>query len=215
MYIVGVDEAGRGPVMGPMVMVGLKCTEEDNVRLRRIGVKDSKLLTPLQRETMYDQLVENFEFEMLVLSPKEVDDALMDPELNLNWLEAVATAKILNILDPDISYVDCPSNNIEAYSSYLKKRMTTKSKLVCEHGADKTYPAASAASIIAKVTRDRAMVEVAKKLGQPVGSGYPSDPKTIKFLRENWDKHPEVFRQSWASYKKVAQSKSQKGLGDF
>jgi ribonuclease HII len=198
-----------------MVMVGLKCSEEDEERLRRMGVKDSKLLSPLQRERLYEQLIEHFEYELIILTPKEIDEALAHPDLNLNWLEALTTAKLLNLLNADKAYVDCPSNNVEAYTAYLKKHLEVKTIIVCEHGADKTYPVASAASIIAKVTRDKAIRDIEKRIGQRVGSGYPSDPVTVQFLKENWNKHKEIFRTSWASYKNIAQKHAQKGLEDF
>ena len=56
--------------------------------------------------------------------------------------------------------------------------------------------------------------KIKKKYGD-IGSGYPADPVTKVFLQENWDKHPEIFRKTWASYKKMVSQKSQKGLGDF
>jgi len=215
MIIAGVDEAGRGPVVGPMVMCGVKCDEKDEERLRKIGVKDSKLLSPLQRERMYDVLIEEFKYELVVVSPQEIDHALADPDLNLNWLEANTTARILNALDADKAYIDCPSNNIQAYTDYLQARVTVKTKLVCEHEADKNYPVASAASIIAKVTRDRLIKEIETTLKVPVGSGYPADPYTVAFLEKYYDKYPHVFRQSWASYKKIKEKKAQTGLSDF
>lgn len=210
-----MDEAGRGPMIGPMVMCGVLIDEKKESELVELGVKDSKLLTPAQREAMFariQEIVDNF--EIIILSPKDIDDALNDPNLNLNWLEAETTAKILNKLKPDKSFIDCPSNNVPAYTEYLENILETKTKLVVEHKADMKYPVAAAASILAKVTRDKEIEKLKKKYGN-TGSGYPADPVTKEFLQQNWNKCPEIFRKTWASYKKVVAQKSQKGLGDF
>ena len=112
--------------------------------------------------------------------------------------------------------IDCPSTNIESYTSYLKERLNNKNiKLVVEHKADDTYPVCSAASILAKVTRDREIERLKLEVKRDFGSGYPADPKTKAFLESYWNKFPEIFRKSWASYKRIARSSSQKGLGEY
>ncbi len=215
--IAGIEEAGRGPVIGPMVMCGVLIDEEDQEKLRSIGAKDSKLLTPKTREMLFGQITAMVKkYELVVVSQKEIDNALLDPALNLNKLEAITSAKIINKLNPDKVLVDCPSNNTKAYASYLREHLANKSmEIIAEHKADVKYPVVSAASILAKVTRDREIEKIKERIGIDFGSGYPSDEKTQLFLRKNWDRFPEIFRQTWASYKTVASKKQQKSLGEF
>jgi len=122
------------------------------------------------------------------ISPKEIDEAVESEETNLNWLEADHSAALINELKPDKAILDCPSPNIKAYAAYIKKRLKVECKIVAEHKADEKYPVVSAASILAKVTRDR---------------------------EKNYQKHPEIFRKSWKSYKALQSKKNQKKLGEF
>ena len=215
MKICGTDEAGRGPVIGPMVMCGVVIDDSKEHELKELGVRDSKMIAPNIRELMFEKIKKIVDdFEIVVLQPKDIDDALNDPDTNLNWLEADTTADMLNKLKPEKAFIDCPSNNPPAYKSYLENKLEAKMELIVEHKADVNYLVAAAASILAKVTRDREIEKIKKKYGA-IGSGYPADPVTKVFLQENWDKHPEIFRKTWASYKKMVSQKSQKGLGDF
>ncbi|MDP3918457.1 MAG: ribonuclease HII [Nanoarchaeota archaeon] len=201
----------RGPVIGPLVMCAATIDEKDIHKLEAIGVKDSKKLTPKKREELYPQIKEIVkDYKILIVEASEIDEALNSPNLNLNWLEAIKTAIILNDLKPDKAIVDCPSTNIEAYKSYLGQLLTVKMELLLEHDAERYLPVA-AASILAKVTRDNRIEDMKKKYGD-FGSGYPSDPKTKAFLDKNWDKHKEIFRTSWSSYKKKA---NQTTLNEF
>ena len=214
--IAGIDEAGRGPVIGPLVMAGVKLRKEAEQRLINIGVKDSKLLTHGQRESLFVKILDIVDsYKILIISPKEIDKTLKSDTTNLNWLEADYSAKIINELNPDEAILDCPSNNIEAYVNYLKGKVKTKTEILAEHKADMNYPVVSAASILAKVTRDREIEKIKEKTGKNIGSGYPSDPITQTFLRQNYDKYPDIFRKGWASYKKMVEKKKQKSLGDF
>ena len=215
--IAGIEEAGRGPVIGPLVMCGVLVEEKDEEKLRSIGAKDSKLLTPRTRELLYGQIIKMVKaYEVIIVPPKEVDAALLDPNLNLNKLEALTSAKIINKLNPDKVLVDCPSNNTRAYAEELRGYIQNKKMtIVAEHKADVKYTVVSAASIIAKVTRDREIDKIKERLGIDFGSGYPADEKTVLFLKKNWDKYPEIFRKTWASYKKYVAEKKQKKLGEF
>src|SRR3989338_1299003 len=158
MLICGIDEAGRGPIIGPMVMAGALIREEDEKKLKAMGVKDSKLLLPKERERLFDGIREIAKDSViLVIGPEEIDDAVQGKDgLNLNRLEAKKTAEILNTLKPNIVYVDCPSNNTSAYNHLLGSQLTFKpKKLITEHKSDTRYVVVGAASILAKVTRDR------------------------------------------------------------
>ena len=216
--ICGVDEAGRGPLIGPMVMAGVLIKDTDETKLKAIGVKDSKLLTHEQRESMFERIKEAVkEFYIVIVPSSEVDDAVFGKDnLNLNRLEAKKTAEILNRLKPQIAYIDCPSTNTKAYNELLKGQLKFPiKKLITEHKADQNYAVASAASILAKVTRDREIEKIKDSLGVDFGSGYMSDPKTAEFLKKHHSTYKEIFRQSWAPYQKIAQTKHQKNLSDF
>ena len=214
--ICGIDEAGRGPVIGPLVTAGVVIEEGDEAKLTEMGIKDSKLILPKKREEMFEAVKKIVKrYEIIVLEPKDIDDALRSPSTNLNWLEADTTAAIVNKLKPDKAIVDCPSNNIEAYTEYLNKKINVKCEIVAEHKADLNYVVVGAASILAKVTRDRIIEEIKKEIGENIGSGYPADPITKRFLEDNWDKHPKIFRKTWKSYKNMITKKAQKGLGEF
>lgn len=215
--ILGADEAGRGPVIGPLVMAGVTIKKEEEIKLKNIGVKDSKLLTPKQREELFEKIVNIVQkYKIIIISAKEIDNALLSEEINLNWLEAIKSAEIINGLKPDTAYLDCPSNNIKAYSDYVRKLLENKdTKIIAEHKADMTYPVVSAASILAKVTRDKEIEKIKKKVKVDFGSGYPSDPVTQEFLEKNYNKFPEIFRKTWESYKRIVRNKGQAKLGDF
>jgi len=204
----------KGPVIGPLVMCGVTIEEKDISRLKSLGVKDSKLLTRKERDGLFDNIKKIIkDHKIIIISPKEIDNALESDDLNLNWLEAHKAAEIINKLKPDRTIVDSPSNNCMAYSNYLKKLLKNKIELICIHKAER-FPVVAAASILAKVTRDKEMEKIQEKYGN-CGPGYPSNELTQKFLKENWEKHPEIFRQTWSSYQNHKNMKHQKKLGDF
>ena len=136
--------------------------------------------------------------------------------MNLNWLEARKAAEIINYMKPDVVYLDCPSTNIKAFTEYVRELLDNKDvKIISEHKADLKYVVVGAASILAKVVRDRRIVEIERAIGKKIGSGYPSDPNTKEFLKENYKKHPEFIRKSWASYTNLIKKKEQSNLGEF
>ena len=218
--IVGVDEAGRGPVLGPLVMVAVAISEDKIKKLEWMGVKDSKLLSSSVREEIFEQLrdvVDDFRIE--VVEPDAIDLSLEEIESNLNWLEADTSARLVSELDPDQIIVDCPSINIPAYKTYfeskLSKAIKDNAELIVEHKADFNYIVVAAASVVAKVIRDRYIERLKKEIGIDFGSGYMTDPKTQKFLDEYHEKHSDLFRRKWKSYSKAVEKKKQKTLGEF
>src|SRR3989344_5761222 len=218
--IVGLDEAGRGPVLGPLVMAALAVKEENIKKLEWLGVKDSKQLSAEGREELFERIrevVEDFRIELI--EPDAIDLSVTDPNSNLNWLEADTSARMISELDPDVIIVDCPSPNIPAYKDYfaskLNPKVREKAELIVEHKADVNYIVASAASVVEKVIRDRQVEHLKKEIGIDFGSGYMSDPKTQEFLQKHYKTHPHLFRKSWQSYKKVEESAKQKRLGEF
>ncbi|MBS3172618.1 ribonuclease HII [Candidatus Woesearchaeota archaeon] len=214
--ILGIDEAGRGPVIGPMVMAGVLISEADEKKLKELGVKDSKLLTPKKREELFDKIKKIAkDYEIIIIPPKEIDEAVESQESNLNRLEVIKSAMIINKFNPNLTILDCPTVSTHKYEEEIRFYLKNKElKLKAENKADVNYPVVSAASILAKVTRDREIEKLKEKYGD-IGPGYPSNEITKKFIKENWNKHPEIFRKSWATFKNIERKKDQKNLVDF
>lgn len=213
--ILGIDEAGRGPVIGPMVIVGVSLEKSEEERLVQAGAKDSKMLTGAQREKIAKQ-IKKIAKKVVIrkVYPAQIDAAVLSTSTNLNWLEADVLAGIINEVKPKKVFVDCPSNNIAAFVAYLRKTVPAHIEIVADHKADAKFPVVSAASIIAKVTRDAEIEKIKREIGIDFGSGYPSDPLTQAFLAKHWNKY-DFFRKSWSSYVKVAESGKQKTLSGF
>lgn len=214
--LIGIDDAGRGPVIGPMVLAGVLMRREIENELKKEGVMDSKLLTPKKRENLIETIKKKSSANFFkIITPSEIDTGFGEG-YNLNEVEAIAAAMIINELVPKLSVqqretvkiiIDCPSVNTtkwkEQVIKYLKEK---KLNIHCEHKADFNHPVVSAASIIAKVTRDAEIEKIKKQIGIDFGSGYPSDPKTIEFLKKNHSnfKKERIFRESWATWKEAA-----------
>lgn len=215
--IVGLDEAGRGPVLGPLVMAALAFPEENLQKLKWLGVKDSKLLSSEMREELFERIHELvYDFRIEVVEPDAIDLSLKTDGTNLNWLEADTSARMISELHADTIIVDCPSVNIPAYTDYFKKKLgKTTATLIVEHKADVNHIAVAAASIIAKVIRDRYVDGVKAKIGIDFGSGYMSDLKTQEFLEKHYEEYSYLFRKGWRSVKDLEEKKKQKRLGEY
>ena len=140
--ILGIDEAGRGALCGPLVVAGAMIDSEDEGKLRKLGVKDSKLLTPDERRTIRSELDKFVKFKIFEINPKEIDNN------NLNHLEFNAFSEIINELNPDKVFVDSCEKNCEKVHNILNSKLNKKVKLVCENKADSKYLVVGAASII-------------------------------------------------------------------
>ena len=200
MLVCGVDDAGRGSVIGPLVIAGI-CIERNKIkRLSDIGVKDSKQLSPNARENLYKKiLVIVDDYYVARIPPHVIDQSVKKNELN--QLEGKYMAKVIAKLKPDSSYVDSCDVNPKRFGLLISKLAHAK-KVHSSHHADAKFPVVSAASIIAKVNRDRAIEKIRKNFN--VGSGYPSDSKTMNFIRGeiNLNGMPSKFvRQSWKPVK--------------
>ncbi len=213
MYIAGIDEAGRGCVIGPLVIAGVLIKEENLQALLALGVKDSKLLTAKKREALIPEIIRIAEKHVILkVPPCEIDKAVECKLRNhkLNRLEAKTMAQIVTALEPDIVYVDAADVLEDRFGQYIMEASSFKTKIISKHKADKTYPIVSAASIIAKVERDNCIAELRKEYGD-FGTGYLSDSKTQIFLVQWLKSHndyPDMIRKSWKPAKKA---KSQKG----
>ncbi|MCX8193896.1 MAG: ribonuclease HII [Candidatus Pacearchaeota archaeon] len=224
MFYIGIDDAGRGPVIGPMVLAGILVDEKQEAKLRLIKVKDSKLLSPQRREFLAREIKKIATAHcILKISAKEIDK-LIAQKINLNKIEAIKAAEIINILTKNIIkaevIIDCPSTNTQAWKNYLLSHIKDKEKIVlkCEHKADVHYPVVSAASILAKVTRDSEMDKIKKQYDIECGSGYPSDPLCTKFLKTPKAKELAklgLIRKSWQTWGREIKKDGQKKLGEF
>jgi ribonuclease HII len=195
--ICGIDEAGRGPVLGDLVIAGLCCKREDEDLLREIGVKDSKVLSPSKREEIYETLVSRYPFEVVVITPAQLDK--LRQRYSLNEIEASAFADIINRLQPSSAFVDCAGVSETGFAKAVKRGLRVDCSLVVEHKADERYPVVAAGSILAKVIRDRGIRALSRMYGA-IGSGYPSDPVTVEFLHRWIREHrsyPPFARKSW------------------
>ena len=200
-------------------MVALAIKEENQKKLEWLGVKDSKLISRQVREELIERIREVVDdFRVEVIEPDAIDLSLNSDESNLNWLEADTSARMVSEMKPDKVIVDCPSINLVAYREYFIDKVDErikKAEFIIEHKADFNYIVVAAASVIAKVIRDRIVENLHAEVGYDFGSGYLTDPKTQNFLQKYHEEFPHLFRRSWKSYKNVIEAKKQKKLGEF
>lgn len=200
MLVCGVDDAGRGSVLGPLVIAGISIEQKNIKQLVKIGVKDSKQLSPQLREKLYEQILSLVEgYHVAKIPPKTIDKSVS--KNLLNQLEANYMAKVIKKLQANSSYVDSCDVNPKRFGLYISNLAKT-GKIISSHHADRKYPVVSAASIIAKVHRDREIEKLRKN--HALGSGYPSDPKTMKFIKEWVSQNGDVpifVRKSWKPIK--------------
>ncbi len=219
-FELGIDDAGRGPVIGPMVLAGCLIDEKTAKEFKKLGVKDSKQLTAKRREFLAEKIREQAEtFEIELTYPTEIDGKNADG-INLNDLEAIKVANIINKINKGYSkikvVIDCPSVNITKWDDFLKTKIKNLSNLEisCEHKADKNHVSVSAASILAKSAREKEMDFLKEKYGDGIGSGYSSDQMTCKFLNDNLKKYDNdgIFRKTWDTWKKACSAQEQRRL---
>jgi len=195
MQICGVDEAGRGSMLGPLVVAGITISKTKINLLKKLGVRDSKKLSPAAREHLYKKIIEVVDDYYVVRIPPGIIDKSVSTH-SLNHLEAKYMAKVISKLSPSTAFVDSCDVNSKRFGKEISK-LTTNTKIRSYHHADSKFITVSAASILAKVSRDRAIARLAKKYD--VGSGYPSDPKTKIFVKKSIRKNQDLtfLRKSW------------------
>lgn len=212
--LCGVDEAGRGPVIGPMVVVALAADDEEP--LVEMGVRDSKRLTRARREELAEQLAASYRYEVIEV-PADVLDSVRD-DRSLNRLEAELFADAISMIAPLSATVDAADTVEERFGEMVKAHLRRPVPVLSCHYADDLYPVVSAASIIAKVRRDRVLADLSAEFGVEVGSGYCHDPVTVKFLRdwitENRSPPPHC-RRSWVTTRRLLGELSLRSLEEF
>lgn len=212
--IAGVDEAGRGPVLGPLVVAGVAV--ESDVALRHLGVRDSKKLAPDKREALGAEIEKVGRCELVVVPAEQID--VMRAEMSLNDFEVKLFAEIIAKLHPNTAYVDAVDVDEIEFKRAVQAELPFGVEIVSQHKADELFPVVSAASIIAKVRRDQEMRAIEHGFGTPVGSGYASDPDTIAFL-EKWIREkgtlPPHTRTSWDTARRLLAESRNRKLDEF
>jgi ribonuclease HII len=220
-FIAGIDEAGRGALIGPMVIAGVTIDKKYDKRLVKIGVKDSKKLSPKRREELAKQ-IEEFAKNIIIMrvQPCKID-TYRAKGINLDKIEAMKMAEIIEMCNGDKIYIDSLSQNSKRFKQLIQSFLTNKdANLVVENYLDESIPIVGAASIIAKVNRDEAIKELQEKVGQPIGVGYSHDRLTIQFvekiIKESKGKElPPFIRKSWVTTQVLQEQSWQRKVKDF
>jgi ribonuclease H2 subunit A len=208
-FALGIDEAGRGPVLGPMVYGGYFCPVGAK-SLAAFGYKDSKKLSEAEREALFEKAkTSGHGWRVIVLQASELSNKMLRrSKYNLNLISHDAAAALIQfVLDAGVQleevYVDTVGK-AELYQAKLLEQFPALSITVSAK-ADSLFPVVSAASICAKVIRDRVLAawqfeERNVEASRVFGSGYPGDPKTKRWLKEHSDAvfgFPSLIRFSW------------------
>jgi len=206
-----------------MTLAGCLIESELEAEFKKQGVTDSKKLTPIKREILAEIIkAKALSYKVVIVPAREIDSSITSG-VNLNTLEAMKAAEIINQMNKGFDkiqvVVDCPSPNIEKWKNTLKGYVNNTSNLEfhVEHKADVNHIACSAASILAKSQREKEVLKLKKKIGKDFGSGYPSDPTTCKFLKEHAKTHQKdgIFRETWQTWKDSCNEKKQKNLEEY
>lgn len=217
--ILGIDEAGRGPVIGSMFIGGFMVEEKDLEKVEGFGVKDSKKLSDRKREKIAVELKELGGDFLKEITASEIDE--LRRVMSLNEIEIHGFVDVIERADPDKVIVDLPEPDGDRFIRKMKDELPPRFEdvdFIAEHGADDTYPIVSAASIIAKSARENHVENLQKKYGYDFKSGYPHDKPTIKFLEtyiEEKGELPPETRESWSTAERIRKEADQSGLGDF
>ena len=207
MIICGVDDAGRGSMVGPLVIAGVTIDKKNIKKLKSIGVQDSKKLSPKIREILYKKIIEIVdEYYVVRIQPKTIDHNVFKHKLN--HLEAKNMAKVIKKLDPHTAYVDSCDVDYKRFGREISS-LTSNSRIVSRHHADSRFIVVAAASIIAKVSRDKSIHRLKKNFD--LGSGYPSDKNTVKYVKKLLSSKKQSYpfiRMSWKPVQKIINKKS-------
>lgn len=216
--VVGVDESGRGPVIGPLIICAYSASENNLAELRNDGVKDSKLLTAAQRERLAAKLRKGI-FVERIITASEIT-AIMERRESLNEFEARIAAELLAELEKKTHfhtvYIDSPDPQPANFARRIRKYYHNQAvQIISENKADVNHAVVAAASIVAKTTRDAEIEKIKKIVGEDFNSGYSHDAITVAFLqrRHNDPVLQPFLRHRWATMKNL--KTKQKELGEF
>ena len=220
VLVCGIDEAGRGALIGPMVIAGVVIDKKDERKLVRVGVKDSKKLSPRRREELA-KCIENTAKNIVLMrvQPCKID-SYREKGVNLDKIEAMKMAEIIDICNGSKIFVDSLEQNTKKFKNLILSFLKDKNAdLVVENYLDESIPVVGAASIVAKVNRDEAIDEIKKKEGFDFGVGYPHDARTIEFvkklIKEKKGNLPPFVRKSWITTQDMLKQSWQQKVKDF
>jgi len=213
--ICGVDEAGKGPVIGPLVVAAVKVKNAKDIE--NIGVKDSKQLTPNKRKELAEIIKSEFDYAVEIIEAEVVDQYRRRNKLN--ELNREAFERLISKLNPNVAYVDAADVNEQRFGSQIKNSLTNENDtdVIAMHKADAKIDVVAAASIIAKETREKEIKKMKDEIGD-FGSGYPSDEKTIKFLKTFFavnGEWPTGTRKSWKTLERIRPVKTLEDFGEI
>lgn len=213
--IAGLDEAGRGCVIGSLVIAGVSIDHSKEAELKKLGVKDSKLLKQSKRVELAEK-IEEMAKDIIVLrvGPCKID-TFRKQGVDLNKIEALKISDIIKMLNPQMAIIDAPDPNLDKFGRFMRKLVGEGPELLCKHKADRDHPVVSAASIIAKVEREEEIAKLKEEYGD-FGTGYTSDERTIAWLKEWLKKNKEfpehLVRKSWVTSSALLGEREQKSL---
>lgn len=197
--MIGVDEAGKGAVVGSMYVAAVEFEGD-------FGVPDSKRLTSEERERLAERVRETCEVAFVEATADEVDGYVENGGMNDLMVEAHArTVEALG----ESGRVVCDASDVSADRFARRVGERVENPVEAEHGADETYDAVGAASVVAKVERDKSVSSYG------AGSGYPGDPATVEYLRRHAPEYPSHVRESWSTSERIAREERQSRFDDF
>ena len=200
--LCGIDEAGRGAVIGPLVIAIVGIEKKDDLLLYDLKPRDSKTYTKNARENIAEKIKKIVKYEVRVLTPEEIDKKMS--MMTLNKIEVIEIAELICLFHPEIVYIDAVDVNEIRFKKDILSRIDFQPEIIAEHNADAKYPIVSCASIIAKIIRDNEIKKLEQKIGMQIGSGYPSDKITRNFLDTLSKKSlPPYIRKSWKTVKNM------------
>lgn len=204
--MIGVDEAGKGAVVGSMFVVAVSADTEDVPD----GVRDSKRLTPEERERLASLVRKGCEVAVVEITADEIDSHVSDGGMNDLMVEAHSRAlDALGASTTEDVILDASDVDADRFGRRVSKRLKNETQVDAEHGADERYGVVSAASVVAKVERDAHVADF------DAGSGYPGDTDAVDFLHDHASDYPDCVRHSWSTARRIAEEESQSGFDDF
>jgi len=198
-------------LLGPLVVAGVSVTVAGVRKLKEMGVKDSKKLSASKREALYPEILRAAErVHWIGISPDEIDQVVVHGRRlrKLNYLEAVYFARVIDALGAPKVTVDASDVIPERFRDDILANLGRRCEVTARHKADRNFPVVSAASIIAKVERDRAVAKLRDEYGD-FGSGYPSDPLTRAYFIDSIGRGeplPDYVRRSWKTWSNLEQT---------
>ena len=205
MFLGGIDEAGRGSVVGPLVIAGISFNSKNINALKNMAITDSKKTLPWKRKEIFEEILKLCESIFIC----KINCSTIDKFVKLNGLNKLESKFMTIVADNLIAnkiIVDSCDVNPSRFQQEIKKNLINKNiTIYCYHKADLDNIIVSCASIIAKVTRDNEIAKIKETLGKDIGSGYPSDPKTKTFIKNEIEieNSKKYIRFSWKPIKQI------------